>query len=84
MTRTEWIRMEEEITNQIEDLEDRYNYIRKVWSTMYGNAPKQQEAIKAMAARFEELQTTDLEKYVDTLEDFVEYMEEASIYVKPT
>jgi uncharacterized coiled-coil protein SlyX len=83
MTRTEWIRMEEEIEARIEDLEDRCSYINKVWRKMYGGMPKQREAIDRMAEQFKALQTTDTEKYLDVLEDFVEFMEESSLYVKP-
>ena len=83
MTRTEWTRMEDEIEARIEDLEDRCSYINKVWRKMYGGLPKQREAIDRMAEQFKELQTTDTEKYLDVLEDFVEYMEESSLYVEP-
>ena len=83
MTRTEWIRMEEEIEARIEDLEDRCSHINKVWRKMYGGMPKQREAIDRMAEQFKALQTTDTEKYLDVLEDFVEFMEESSLYVKP-
>ena len=84
MTRTEWTRMEDEIESKIEDLEDRYKYIQTVWLKLYENNVTQLESVEAMAATFKELQTTDTEKYLDTLEDFVEHMEEATIYVKPT
>ena len=83
MTRTEWTRMEDEIEARIEDLEDRCSYINKVWRKMYGGLPKQREAIDRMAEQFKALQTTDTEKYLDVLEDFVEYMEESSLYVEP-
>jgi uncharacterized coiled-coil protein SlyX len=83
MTRTEWTRMEDEIEARIEDLEDRCSYINKVWRKMYGGMPKQREAIDRMAEQFKALQTTDTEKYLDVLEDFVEYMEESSLYVEP-
>tara|TARA_R110001606_G_scaffold10730_2_gene46254 strand:+ start:355 stop:741 length:387 start_codon:yes stop_codon:yes gene_type:complete len=83
MTRTEWIRMEEEIEARIEDLEDRCSYINKVWRKLYGGLPKQRESIDRMAEQFKELQTTDTEKYLDALEDFVKYMEESSLYVEP-
>ena len=83
MTKTEWTRMEEEIEARIEDLEDRCSYINKVWRNMYGGMPKQREAIDQMAEQFKALQTTDTEKYLDVLVDFVEYMEESSIYVEP-
>ena len=83
MTRTEWTKMEDEIEARIEDLENRCSYINKVWRKMYRGMPKQTEAIEHMAKQFQELQTTDAEKYIDTLEDFVEYMEESSLYKKP-
>lgn len=83
MTRTEWTRMEDEIEARIEDLEDRCSYINKVWRGMYSRSPKQMEAVTRMAKQFKELQTTDTEKYIDALEDFVEFMEESSLYVKP-
>jgi hypothetical protein len=82
MTRTQWLRTGDEIKHQIEDLEDRYNYIQSVWSTLYANNAKQLESVKAMAAQFKKLQTTDTEKYLDSLEEFVEFMEESSLYVK--
>ena len=81
MTRTEWIRTGDESEHQIEDLEDRYNYIKGVWRTLYVNNAKQLEGVKAVAAHFEKLQTTDTEKYLHRLEEFVEFMEEATIYV---
>ena len=84
MTRTEWIRNEDEIESKIEDLEDRYKYIQKVWLTLYKNNVKQLESVETMAATFKKLQSTDTEKYLYALEDFVEFMEKATIYVKPT
>jgi uncharacterized coiled-coil protein SlyX len=83
MTRTEWLRIEDEIEARIKDLEDRCSYINKVWCEMYRGLPKQMEAVTHIAKQFKELQTTDTEKYLDALEDFVEHMEESSLYVKP-
>tara|TARA_B110000879_G_C10803800_1_gene367625 strand:+ start:233 stop:481 length:249 start_codon:yes stop_codon:yes gene_type:complete len=75
--------MEDEIEARIEDLEDRCSYINKVWRKMYVGMPTQKAAIDRMAEQFKELQTTDTEKYLDVLEDFVEFMEESSLYVEP-
>ena len=59
-------------------------YIQTVWLKLYENNVTQLESVEAMAATFKELQTTDTEKYLYALEDFVEHMEEATTYVKPT
>jgi hypothetical protein len=74
---------EEHYVALVEDLEDRYNYIQGVWHTLYVDNAKQLESVKAMAAQFKKLQTTDTGKYLDSLEEFVEFMEESSLYVKP-
>jgi uncharacterized coiled-coil protein SlyX len=83
MTYTEWFRIDVEIEARIEELEDRCSHINKVWRKQYGGMPKQRKAMEEMAERFKKLQTTDTEKYLDALEDFVDYMEESSLYVKP-
>jgi len=39
--------------------------------------------MESMAARFQTIKDTNTEQYLDVLEEFVEYMEKASIYKRP-
>ena len=64
----------------IEELEARYNYIEGVWRDLYGHSPLQSTSIDSMREKLETLRDTNTEKYLDTLEKFVKYMEESPTY----
>lgn len=64
----------------LEELEARYNYIEGVWRDLYDHIPLQSTSIDAMREKLETLRDTNTEKYLDTLEEFVKYMEECPTY----
>ena len=64
----------------IEDLEARYDFIEGVWRDLYGTDSLQSTSIDSMREKLETLRDTNTEKYLDTLEEFVKYMEECPTY----
>jgi len=53
-----------------------------VWRDLYSDNIRQSVSVETMRENFEKIKDTSTEKYLDVLEQFVEYMEKASIYKK--
>ena len=81
-TKEEWAERAMKAEAKVADLEDRYGYIEEVWRDLYSDNIRQSVSIEAMRENFEKIRDTSTEKYLDVLEQFVEYMEKASIYKK--
>jgi hypothetical protein len=81
-TKEEWAERALKAEAKVADLEDRYGYIEEVWRDLYSDNIRQSVSIETMRENFEKIRDTSTEKYLDVLEQFVEYMEKASIYKK--
>ena len=81
-TKEEWAERALKAEAKVADLEDRYGYIEEVWRDLYSDNVRQSVGIETMRENFEKIRDTSTEKYLDVLEQFVEYMEKASIYKK--
>ena len=81
-TKEEWAERALKAEAKVADLEDRYGYIEEVWRDLYSDNIRQSASIETMRENFEKIRDTSTEKYLDVLEQFVEYMEKASIYKK--
>ena len=81
-TKEEWAERALKAEAKVADLEDRYGYIEEVWRDLYSDNIRQSVSVDAIKDSFEMLRDTNTEVYLDVLEQFVEYMEKASIYKK--
>ena len=81
-TKEEWAERAMKAEAKVADLEDRYGYIEEVWRDLYSDNIRQSVSVDSMRETFEKIRDTNTEKYLDVLEQFVEYMEKASIYKK--
>ena len=79
-TKEEWAERAMKAEAKVADLEDRYGYIEEVWRDLYSDNIRQSVSVDAIKDSFEMLRDTNTEVYLDVLEQFVEYMEKASIY----
>ena len=82
-TKEEWAERAMKAEARLKDVEERYGYIEDVWNDLYGTITRQRHSMESMATRFQTIKDTNTEQYLDVLEEFVEYMEEASIYKRP-
>ena len=82
-TKEEWAERAMKAEARLKDVEERYSYIEDVWNDLYGTITQQRHSMESMAARFQTIKDTNTEQYLDVLEEFVEYMEKASIYKRP-
>jgi len=81
-TKEEWAERAMKAEAKVADLEDRYGYIEEVWRDLYSDSIRQSVSVDSIRETFEKIRDTNTEKYLDVLEQFVEYMEKASIYKK--
>ena len=81
-TKEEWAERAMKAEAKAADLEDRYGYIEEVWRDLYSDNIRQSVSVDSIRENFEKIRDTNTEKYLDVLEQFVEYMEKASIYKK--
>ena len=81
-TKEEWAERAMKAEAKVADLEDRYGYIEEVWRDLYSDSIRQSVSVDSIRENFEKIRDTNTEKYLDVLEQFVEYMEKASIYKK--
>ena len=82
-TKEEWAVRAFAAEAKLKDVEERYSYIEDVWNDLYGTITQQRHSMESMATRFQTIKDTNTEQYLDVLEEFVEYMEKASIYKRP-
>ena len=81
-TKEEWAERAMVAEAKLADLEGRYGYIEEVWRDLYSDNIRQSMSVESIKDSFEKIRDTNTEKYLDVLEQFVEYMEKASIYKK--
>ena len=81
-TKEEWAERAMAAEAKLADLEGRYGYIEEVWRDLYSDNIRQSMSVESIKDSFEKIRDTNTEKYLDVLEQFVEYMEKASIYKK--
>ena len=82
-SKQEWAQRALKAESKIAELEDRYGYIEEVWNDLYSRHAKQSMSINSMRERFQKIRDTNTEQYLDVLEEFVTYMEKASMYRMP-